>query len=137
MHTSPALTCQSCAEKFLNCDIRIVSFVKKIQEVFTDCHVAVGYRDQADQHRAKISGLSTFDWPDSPHNFTIYDHPCSKACDLFSLEPDGKAYFLQAYYEQIWQWYMNNLPEFDAVKYAWGGDYIHLKDFDHFQIEDI
>lgn len=137
MHKNIALDCQSCKDKLLNCDVRIVSFVKKIQYAFQDCHVAIGYRDQADQHQAKISGLSTFDWPDSPHNHTINGNPCAKAVDLFCLEPDGKAYFLKDYYNLIWSWYEVNIKEFDNVQYGWGGNYLHLKDYDHFEILDI
>ncbi len=136
MHSNPGSACQSCATKLLNCDIRMVSFVKKIQEIFQDCHVAVGFRDQADQHQAKVAGLSTFDWPDSPHNFTINGQPCSRACDLFSLEPNGHALFLVDYYKSIWQWYLDNIQEFGGIKYGWGGNYQHLKDFDHYELEE-
>ena len=135
MHSNPANSCQSCIEKFLSCDPKIVSFVKKIQENFLDCHVAVGYRDQADQHMAKVSGKSTFDWPDSKHNFTLYTHPYSKACDLFMLS-DGQAYFLTTYYQHIWDYYIAHKQDFGTDKYGWGGGYIHLKDYDHFEVQD-
>jgi hypothetical protein len=134
MHINPSLECQSCATKLLQCDIRMVSFVKKIQDAFPDCHVAIGFRDQADQHQAKVAALSTFDWPDSPHNSTINNLPCSRACDLFSLEPDGKALFLVDYFKMIWSWYEDNIAEFGGIKYNWGGNYAHLKDFDHFEL---
>lgn len=137
MHKNPSPICVSCIEKFLSCDPKIVSFVKKVQESFPDCHVAVGYRDQSDQHTAKVTGRSTFDWPDSPHNFTLYGHPYSKACDLFQLGPDGHAYFLSEYCRHIWDWYLANSKTFGQDKYSWGGNYLHLKDYDHFQCEDI
>jgi len=135
VHKNPSNTCQSCVEKFLSCDPRIVSFVKKVQEDFPDCHVAVGFRDQAEQHLAKTSGKSTYDWPDSKHNFTLYGHPYSRACDLFMLS-DGQAYFLTTYYQHIWDFYSAHKQDFGTEKYAWGGAYVHLKDFDHFQVDD-
>lgn len=136
MHSNPSGRCQSCIEKFLSCDPKIVSFVKKVQENFIDCHVAVGYRDQADQHLAKITGKSSFEWPDSPHNFTLYTHPYSKACDLFMLS-DGQAYFLSSYFQHIWDFYVAHREEFGNEKYSWGGNYLHLKDFDHFQVDEL
>ena len=135
MHKNPSSTCQTCIEKFLSCDPQIVSFVKKIQEYFIDCHVAVGYRDQADQHIAKVSGKSSSDWPDSKHNFTLHGHPYSRACDLFMLS-DGEAYFLTTYYQHIWNSYLEHKQDFGETKYAWGGAYIHLKDYDHFEVAD-
>lgn len=113
----------------------MVSFVKKVQEDFLDCHVAVGYRDQADQHTAKVSGKSSFEWPDSKHNFTLYGHPYSRACDLFMLS-DGQAYFLSTYYQHIWDYYVAHKQDFGDEKYAWGGAYVHLKDYDHFEVQD-
>ena len=135
MHSNAAKNCRSCIEKFLSCDPKIVSFVKKIQETFQDCHVAVGYRDQAEQHEAKVSGRSTFDWPDSKHNFTLYTHPYSKACDLFMLGADGHAYFLKDYYVAIWEYYLANKKEFESDKIVWGGSWKHLIDLDHFEVE--
>jgi hypothetical protein len=134
MHANPSSKCQSCVEKFLSCDPKIVSFVRKVQEVFPDCHVAVGYRDQADQHNAKLTGKSTLDWPNSKHNFTLYNHPYSKACDLFMLS-DGQAHFLTSYYENIWNFYLTHKADFGSDKYRWGGSFSHLKDYDHFEIE--
>jgi hypothetical protein len=109
--------------------------VRKVQDAFPDCHVAVGYRDQADQHNAKQTGKSTFDWPQSKHNFTLYTHPYSKACDLFMLS-DGQAYFLSSYYEHIWNYYIAHQSDFGSDKYGWGGHYEKLKDYDHFEVSD-
>lgn len=133
MHKNPSSNCQSCADKFLGCDPRIVTFVKGVQEVFPDCHMAVGFRDQADQHMAKVSGKSAEDWPDSKHNVTLEGHPCSKAVDLFMLAPDWKAYFLVPYYKAIWDWYLKNEDKFES-KYRWGGTFHTLHDYDHFEI---
>ena len=136
MHKNPALTCQSCTEKFLGCDPRMVSFVKKVQEVFTDCHVAWGFRDQAQQHQDKVAGKSMFDWPESKHNFTLYGHPYSKACDLFMLGVDGQAYFLKEYYENIWRYYKDHWKEFgESNQYVWGGSWLHFKDLDHYEVK--
>lgn len=126
----------SCTEKFLSCDPRIVAFVKKIQEAFQDCHVAVGFRDQADQHAAKINGKSNQDWPNSKHNFTLYGHPYSKACDLFMLGADNQAYFLKDYYQAIWEYYLTNEKDFGKEDFVWGGAWNTLKDYDHFEIDD-
>lgn len=136
MHKNPSTSCMSCEEKFLLCDPKISSFVRTIQNSFKDCHVCSGYRDQADQHIAYVSGKSTFDWPDSKHNFTLYTHGYSKACDLFMLGTDGKAYFLEEYYKSIWGYYIANPQNFGPEKIIWGGNWNHLHDLDHWEVED-
>lgn len=135
MHKNPGTGCYSCYVKLLECDERIKELVLNLQNVFPDCHVAVGYRDQAGQHTAFMGKLSTYDWPDSPHNYNVEGIPQSKAVDLFCLEPNGKASFLVKYYQNLWTWYSQNKSMFQG-EFTWGGTYIHLKDFDHIEVKD-
>lgn len=135
MHISPAVDCESCTQKLLWCDQRIIAFTKIIQRQFIDCHVAVGYRDQADQHLAYTSGHSHDDWPASKHNCVDMGKPESLAVDFFMLGSDSHAYFLENYYQNIDNYYRLNPTLFIGYEITWGGEWAHLKDFDHFEIK--
>lgn len=133
MHTNPAVECLSCKDKFLECDDRIISFVYITQHKFTDCHVSIGYRDEIDQELAFQTGKSSFEYPDSKHNNLFEGRPCSSAVDLFLLDLDGKALFPKTYYAQIYEYFVANRNLFPA-NYAWGGNWSHLKDYDHYEV---
>jgi peptidoglycan L-alanyl-D-glutamate endopeptidase CwlK len=133
MHTNPAVNCPTCSEKFQTCDARIIDFVLRVQHVFTDCHVAVAYRDQADQELAFQQGKSKLNYPDSLHNHTVSSKPSSLAVDLFLLDLDGTALFPITYYNQIWDYFQAHREEF-FHPIEWGGNWSTFKDWDHYQL---
>lgn len=133
MHTNPASNCDGCRIKLLTCDPRIVQFTYDIQYNFTDCHVAIGYRDQADQALAYNTGKSKLKWPESLHNNMENGKPSSLAVDLFLLDVDGEALFPVSFYEQIYEYYESNKLKFnDPIQ--WGGAWTTFKDWDHYEL---
>ena len=139
MHKNPSGSCTSCENKLCHCDPRIIEFVKNTQANFIDCHIAVGYRDQAEQQTALQTGKSRLPWPKSKHNFIEAGQPMSHAVDLFRLGDDDKAHFEAHYYEQIWLFYSQNKGAFQGttLKILWGGTWITFKDLDHFELTHI
>lgn len=133
-HTRPPELCAQCLEYLTYCHPDIVNFVYHIQKVFLDCHVCQGWRSKEDQHKAFAAGLSQLDWPNSRHNKVIDNIPQSFAVDLFRLDEHNKFQFEPGYYQRIWDYYLFNKKLFRHQDVHWGGNYLHFKDLDHFEI---
>lgn len=128
MHVNEPV-CQSCLEKLNQCHVEIILFFNFVKQNHYDVHIAWGYRDQSAQELCTSQGKSKNHWPTSKHNHSENGQPCSLAIDLFQLTDDGHAQFEEPFYEMIWlQTKDKNLP----IK--WGGEFTHLKDYDHFEL---
>lgn len=121
--------CQSCQEKLTQCHSTVVDLYNFIKNKHYDAHIAWSFRDQTTQNQLVAQGKSRQPWDQSPHNHTENGQPCSLAIDLFQLTDAGQANFAVAYYQQIWNDLNGTVPNVN-----WGGNYIHLKDYDHFYI---
>jgi hypothetical protein len=133
-HTRPPALCARCLEYLSLCHPDIIDFVTQIQKVFLDCHVCQGFRNKEDQHAAFAADLSKLDWPMSRHNHTENEIPKSMAVDLFRLDEHNKAQFEDGYYKRIYNYYLSNKLSFKHEDVHWGGNYLHFKDLDHFEI---
>lgn len=130
-HTSDA-ECPLCVSKLQQCHPDMVSiFIDLIKPVFVDCHISWTYRDEANQRQAFAEGKSKLSWPMSAHNKSDdQGNPQSLAFDLFQLCSNGMAAWPWAYFRDInTRLYKANKPVF------WGGNYKHLGDADHFELQ--
>ena len=115
-------------ERLLTChpDLQKVFFAV-IQAV--DCTISCGYRGQAEQDAAFQTGNSKERYPNSRHN----SNP-SQAVDVYPCPIDWKK----------WEKDKGDFIEFAKVvkteaeklniKLEWGGDWIHFKDYPHWQL---
>lgn len=87
---------------------------------------------EADQNQAYSDGKSRQKWPESAHNYMENGVPCSLALDLFELNEDGDALFPVEIYSKI-----NSVNESLTDGPKWGGNYLTLRDYDHFYINVI
>lgn len=124
--------CPSCEEKLTDVHEKLrdwfLNFVKPNEP---DCHIAWGWRGQSDQHADYMSGRSKLDWPDSKHNNMVNYQPCALALDLFFIGDDDRAYFPYTRYQSI-----ADDTSKAGFPITWGGTFAHLKDLDHFQLND-
>jgi hypothetical protein len=121
--------CKLCEAKLEFVRPELVVWFHFVCENFEGAHIAWGWRDAKDQDAAFAQHRSTFKWPESPHNATENGLPCSRALDLFKLDPTGRAVFDEAWYGAI-----DALTKENKYPIRWGGDFNHLKDFDHFEV---
>ncbi len=134
MHVTPSENCQACAEKLKQCHPTIGLWFEIISDNFKDCHIAIGFRDKADQDLALKDGLTLAPWGHSLHNRMDGQNPSSWAIDVFRLGVDGKAYFEKEYFQKIWDLINHIQTGAGDVEVHWGGNFTHLADYDHFEI---
>lgn len=134
MHTNPSEACASCAEKLEGCHNSLRLWFEIISDNFKDCHIAVGFRDEKDQEIAMLKKLTHAPWPLSKHNRMENGKPCSWAIDLFRLCINGKAFFEENYFENIWILLDKIQIQAGDREIYWGGLFTTLKDFDHFEL---
>ncbi len=120
--------CPACAMKLLQTDLKLrIWFVSHVLPQFPDFHVAISYRNEADQNEAYVEHKSDLKFPFSKHNhMDSLGKPCSKAIDLFQLFGDGTAAFPIPAYQKL----AVGLP--DTMR--WGGTFTDLRDYDHFEL---
>ncbi len=134
MHVSPSETCASCAEKLSGCHNSLKLWFEILADNFKDCHIAVGFRNEADQEQAFYSGRTHDHWPQSKHNRMSNGKPESWAIDIFRLGEDGKAYFEYAYFDNIWNFINKIQTQAGDQEIYWGGLFSRLKDYDHLEL---
>jgi len=134
MHVNPSLNCKTCAEKIEGCHNSLRLWFEIISDNFKDCHVAVGFRGEADQEAAVAAGLSHAVWGKSKHNYMEDGKPSSWAIDIFQLGEDGKAHFEPSYFENIWGFIKKLQDDAGDQDLTWGGLFHTLKDLDHFEM---
>lgn len=122
--------CPSCAEKLLDADIRLRNwFLETVNPKFPNAHISWSYRDAENQNKAFAQSRTNFVYPLSPHNKTNnIGKPYARALDLFKLTEDGKADFPFDFYKSI--------SELITKDMKWGGNFKHLGDSDHFQLDE-
>jgi hypothetical protein len=134
MHQNPSETCQICAEKLEGCHNSIKLWFEIISDNFKDCHVAIGFRGEADQEAALQNHLTHAPWPQSKHNRMENGKPCSWAIDVFQLSAEGIAVFNPNYFQSIWNLINRIQSEASDQEMYWGGLFTNLKDMDHFEL---
>lgn len=111
--------------------LRLATCHPELQRLFNDvvelrdCAILVGHRGEADQAAACAAGKSRTPWPTSNHNCTP-----SRAVDVAPYPVDWSD--------------IDGFKEFAAfvqeravalgISIRWGGDFKHLKDYDHFEL---
>lgn len=92
-----------------------------------DCSIITGHREQAAQDAAVFSGKSRTPWPMSKHNSIP-----SRAVDVAPYPLDWSD--IPAFHA------LNDVVQDAAqdlgIKIRWGGTFTHLKDYDHWELED-
>jgi hypothetical protein len=131
MHKNGILPCSTCTLKLEQADSRLEGWFWNMKLKYPQLHVAWSYRNESDQHAAFLSGKSRQDYPTSKHNHTVSGQPCSLALDVFILDDQGQAHFNPDFYEEL------NQASLDAgYALRWGGSFVTLKDFDHWEIKE-
>lgn len=113
--------CPTCLDKLKQVDAQLCNWFTGALKSYPNLHVAWGYRDEKSQNQAVANGESKLLWPHSLHNQTP-----AQAIDLFILD-EGEAFFPVAVYADLAK---NHMPH----SMRWGGDFLHLKDYDHFEL---
>lgn len=134
MHVSPSETCVGCHEKLKDCHNSLKLWFEILSDNFKDCHIAVGFRDEADQEQAFYAGLTHAHFGQSKHNRMNNGRPESWAIDIFRLGDDGKAHFEESYFQNIWNFIDRIQTQAGDQDLAWGGNFSNLKDFDHIEM---
>ncbi len=134
MHKNPSETCESCAQKLLGCHNSLKIWFEIISDNFKDCHIACGFRNEADQNLALFNKKTHAPWPKSKHNRMENGHPSSWAMDVFRLGDDGKYHDEHEYFENIWR-LVDKIQEQEGDRELyWGGLFTTIKDSDHFEL---
>jgi len=58
---------QTSLDRLNTCDPQLIKLFEEVIKYF-DCTILCGFRNQADQHEAFITGKSKLDWPNGNHN---------------------------------------------------------------------
>jgi len=61
-------------------------------------------------------------------------NPESWAIDIFRLGDDGKAYFEDSYFQNIWNFIDKIQTQAGDIDLIWGGNFTNLKDMDHLEM---
>ena len=121
--------CLRCEEKLKEANPEIVSFFYWLKPRYQKIHISWTFRDQANQDQFFMRGTSKLKWPNSPHNATdLMGKADSHAIDLFVLDDDKALWPIETFKAIAKDVRDNKIPM------IWGGDFIHLGDFDHFQM---
>lgn len=121
--------CHGCKDKLLGVHIALFDWFYWLKEEYPQIHISCGFRGEKEQNEVFAAGKSRLKWPRSMHNKTLDDIPCSQAIDLFRIDEFGKAHFEEALYREIIE---KTLREGYPIE--WGGNFVTLKDFVHFQL---
>ncbi len=128
-HT-PEAPCPSCERKLELSNQAMVSWFHWVKSFFPQAHISWSFRDQETQNSLLAAHLSEQPWPTSKHNkLDLQGNPCSEALDLFELLDTGAARFAPGFYEDIY-----NLTKKEKLPIRWGGNFEHLKDYNHFEL---
>lgn len=92
-----------------------------------DFAVVVGHRNKEDQDSAIAAKKSQTPWPTSKHNSTP-----SMAVDIAPVPIDWED--IDKFREL--SGYMKAAADTLGIKIRWGGDFITLKDYDHFELTE-
>lgn len=121
----PEDTCPGCEKKLEMAHVDLVNWFRNVvKPAHPDCHISWSFRDRASQDQAYAEGKSKLPWPESKHN----SNP-AEAIDLFELASNGMACWNWKYFKQI----ADEAKE-KALPIRWGGDFKHLGDTDHFEL---
>lgn len=134
MHVNPSESCVSCAQKLEQCHNSLKLWFEILSDNFKDCHIAVGFRNEADQEEAFKQGLTHAHFGQSKHNRMNGLNPESWAIDIFRLGDDGKAYFEDSYFQNIWNFIDKIQTQAGDIDLIWGGNFTNLKDMDHLEM---
>lgn len=93
-----------------------------------DCAILVGHRDKAEQDKAFHDGFSRASWPTSNHNYSP-----SRAVDVAPWPIDWNDIERFKDFAAL----VKKRAEALKVKIVWGGDFTSIKDYDHFELEEI
>lgn len=130
-HTNETPTCPSCEERLKSVHQDLADwFRNRVKPAYPSCHIAWGWRGEADQERAFLDGKTKLHFPLSAHN-KCDDHgnPCSLALDLFKLDDKGIAQWPWKYFYEI-----SEMAALAKDPIQWGGLWTHLGDADHYSL---
>lgn len=124
-HTSDSV-CALCAIKVQQAHPLLVDwFNTHVKPLFPDAHISWAFRNQDQQNDCVAEGKSNQPWPTSPHN-----QAPALALDLFEINLAGKAVWDVEFFQRI-----NEMNKARNLLVVWGGDFIKLHDYDHFQLK--
>lgn len=129
VHDYTAEICSGCEAKLSKADSYLRGWFQQVKEKWPTAHCSWAFRNEHDQNEFFNSGKSTKPWPTSPHNFTIMGKPHSLAVDLFQIDIHGRGSTTHEWCAAVWTW-----SQEQGHKILWGGNFVHLRDYDHFQI---
>ena len=121
IHHTTGSNCPLCALKLVQAHPDLRAWFTRVKAKFPSIHISWSYRDEESQEQAFKDGKSHLHYPQSAHNKTP-----ALALDLFELSEGGNAVWLRSTLKCI-------SDEFGAG-IRWGGTWVHLGDFDHFEI---
>ncbi len=121
--------CLRCKEKLMQACPIMVSWFAYIKASNPEAHISWSYRNEEEQNKMVEENKSKKTWPSSKHN-TLDENgqPSSQALDIFQLLDDGGAKFSTSWYHKI-----NDETLAAKLPITWGGNYITLRDYCHFQ----
>lgn len=91
----------------------------------SDCTILVGFRDEADQDIACHDGKSCAPWPTSPHNKTP-----SEGVDVAPYPIDWRDIERFKAFAVV----VKSTAQTLGIGIKWGGDFLHLHDYDHWEL---
>ncbi len=110
--------------KLYTCDRRLVDLCT---EVIKKCDFTIlcGHRNREEQNQAFKTGHSRLQWPNSKHNTSP-----SQAIDLapYPINWGDINRFREL------NFYMHEEAEKLGIKISWGGDFVKLKDYGHWEL---
>ena len=126
---SAAPVCKSCQEKISEAHPELRKWWLRIKKQFPDAHLSWVWRNKHYQDLFHSLGKSECLWPNSKHNHTDFNVPCSMAMDLFKLRDDNVAVFPLLWYRSIWEWLQG-----EKAPMRWGGDFRPKIDGPHYEL---
>lgn len=115
---------QRSKDRLASCDVSLKTlFNDVIQHI--DCTILVGHRGKEDQDIACHDGKSNTPWPTSCHNATP-----SRAVDAAPYPIDWNDIDRFRTFAAI----VKERADALGIRIRWGGDFVHLKDYDHFEL---
>lgn len=119
------------AVKLATCDPQLIKLFNEVIKVI-DITIIEGHRNQADQHKAFISGHSELDWPKGNHNklpsYAVDVAPIKYVNGKATIDwNDTKAFtelsvIVKAKAKEL------------GISIIWGGDWKSLKDLPHYEL---
>lgn len=112
---------------------RLATCAPELQTLFNDvielrdCSILVGHRCQADQDIACAAGKSKAPWPTSKHN--------SEPSQAVDVAPYPIMWGDIAGFKEF-SGFVKERAAALGIAIRWGGDFISLKDYDHWELGD-